>query len=122
MGLGCYNKAFEDVPKDEIFNLDAKLKQCIFIGYGQDEFGYKLYDPIGKRLIRSHDVVFMKDQTIEDIDKMEKTTNLRKITCCLMLIQFGYLILFQILLMTMFRTESQIIMLVINSLMISQIF
>ena len=30
------------------------------------------YDPIDKKLIRSRDVVFFKDQTIEDIDKTEK--------------------------------------------------
>jgi hypothetical protein len=54
--------------------LDAKSKQCIFIGYGQDEFGYKLYDPLGNKLTRSRDVVFMEDQIIEDIDKVEKTT------------------------------------------------
>src|SRR6266487_4225588 len=70
--FGC--KAFVHVPKDERSKLDAKSKQCIFIGYGQDEFGYKFYDPIGKKLIRSRDVVFMEDQTIEDTDKVENTT------------------------------------------------
>ncbi|CAJ2645756.1 unnamed protein product [Trifolium pratense] len=68
------SKAFVHVPKDERSKLDAKSKQCIFISYGQDEFGYKFYDPIGNKLIRSRDVVFMEDQIIEDIDKVEKTT------------------------------------------------
>ena len=35
--LGC--KACVHVPKDERSKLDVKTKQCIFIGYGQDEFG-----------------------------------------------------------------------------------
>ena len=44
----------------------------IFIGYGLYEFGYKLYDPIEKKLVRSCDIIFMENQTIEDIDKSEK--------------------------------------------------
>ena len=70
--FGC--KSFVHVPKDERSKLDAKSRQCIFIGYGEDEFGYKFYDPIEKKLVRSCDVKFMEDQTIEDIDKMEKST------------------------------------------------
>ncbi|KAL4296424.1 hypothetical protein GQ457_12G004830 [Hibiscus cannabinus] len=66
-------KAFVDVPKDERSKLDVKTRQCIFIGYGLDgEFGYRLYDPVQKKLVRSRDVVFIEDQTIDDIDKMEK--------------------------------------------------
>jgi len=48
--FGC--KAFVHVPKDERSKLDMKTKQCIFIGYGQDEHGYRLYDPINKKLVR----------------------------------------------------------------------
>ena len=70
--FGC--KAFVHIPKDERSKLDAKTRQCIFMGYGQDEFGYRFYDPIEKKLIRSRDVEFMEDQTIEDINKVEKTT------------------------------------------------
>ncbi|KAK8548084.1 hypothetical protein V6N12_061007 [Hibiscus sabdariffa] len=37
--------------KDERSKLDAKTHQCIFIGYGLDgEFGYRLYDPVQKKL------------------------------------------------------------------------
>ena len=46
--------------------------QCIFFGYGLDEFDYKLYDLIEKKLVRSHDIVFMVNQTIKDIDKAKK--------------------------------------------------
>ena len=68
--LGC--KACVHVPKDERSKLDVKTKQCIFIGYGQDEFGYHFYNPIYKKLIRSRDVAFFEDQTIEHIDKTEQ--------------------------------------------------
>ena len=33
-----------------------------------------MYDSIEKKLVRSHDVHFMEDQTIEEIEKVEKTT------------------------------------------------
>nr|KYP50220.1 Retrovirus-related Pol polyprotein from transposon TNT 1-94 [Cajanus cajan] len=67
-------KAFVHILKDERSKLDTKTRQCIFFGYGQDEFDYRFYDPVEKKLVRSHDVQFMEDQTIEDINKVEKTT------------------------------------------------
>ncbi|RDY09990.1 hypothetical protein CR513_05555, partial [Mucuna pruriens] len=67
-------KAFVHVPKDERSKLDMKTRQCIFIGYGHDEYGYRMYDPVKKKLVRSRDVQFMEDQTIEDIDKVKKYT------------------------------------------------
>ncbi|RDY10991.1 hypothetical protein CR513_04408, partial [Mucuna pruriens] len=66
--FGC--KAFVHVSKDERSKLDMKTRQCIFIGYGQDEYGYKLYDSVEKKLVRSCDVQFMEDQTIKYIDKI----------------------------------------------------
>ena len=42
--FGC--KAFVYIPKDERSKLDVKTRQCVFIGYGQDEFGYRFYDPV----------------------------------------------------------------------------
>ncbi|RVW25166.1 hypothetical protein CK203_112506 [Vitis vinifera] len=37
-----------------------------------EEFGYRLWDPTTKKIIRSKDVVFFKDQTIEDLDQVKK--------------------------------------------------
>ena len=67
-------ESFLHVPKDERSKLDAKSRQCIFIGYSENEFGYRFYDPVKKKLFRSRDVKFMEDQTIGDIDKVEKST------------------------------------------------
>ena len=64
------------VPKDERSKLDAKIRECIFIGYDRDEFGYRFYDTIEKKFVRSRDVIFVKDQTIEDIGKTEKSESL----------------------------------------------
>ncbi|RDX74016.1 hypothetical protein CR513_46284, partial [Mucuna pruriens] len=70
--FGC--KAFMHVPKDERSKLDMKTRQCIFIEYGHDEYGYRMYNPVEKKLVRSRNVQFMEDQTIEDIDKVKKST------------------------------------------------
>jgi len=72
--FGC--KAFVHVLKDERSKLDAKARECIFIGYGHDEFGYRFYDPVEKKLVRSRDVIFVEDQTIEDIGKTKKLESL----------------------------------------------
>nr|DAD22295.1 TPA_asm: hypothetical protein HUJ06_023758 [Nelumbo nucifera] len=63
---------FVHIPRDKKSKLDNKAKQCIFLGYGHKEFGYKLWDPVDKKVIRSRDVVFLEDQTIEDIENFEK--------------------------------------------------
>ena len=68
--FGC--KTFVHVPRDERSKLDSKTKQCIFLGYSNEEFGYKLWDLTAKKIIRSRDVVFFEDQTIEDLDQVKK--------------------------------------------------
>ncbi|CAL1354730.1 unnamed protein product [Linum trigynum] len=63
--FGCM--AFVHIPKDERSKLDSKTRPCVFIGYGQDEFGYRFFYPIQKKLIRSRDAVFIENETIEDV-------------------------------------------------------
>ena len=45
---------------------------CIFVGYGDAKFGYKLWDPKEKKMIRSRDVVFHKNENLVDFKKTEK--------------------------------------------------
>ncbi|GJR68625.1 putative RNA-directed DNA polymerase [Tanacetum coccineum] len=71
---GTYCKASVHIPKDERSKLDVKNKPCVFLGYGQDELGYRLYDPVQKKLVRSRDVEFDEDQTLKDVEKTEKET------------------------------------------------
>jgi hypothetical protein len=52
-----------------------KSKPCIFVGYGHDEFGYRCYEPIKKKLIHRWDVIFVENQTIENTDKVEKSSS-----------------------------------------------
>ena len=65
--FGCL--AFAHVSKELRQKLDARTTTCIFIGYGDEEFGYRLWDPKEKKVIRSRDVVFHENQTIKDIEK-----------------------------------------------------
>ena len=52
--------------------LDDKAIPCIFIGYGDEEFGYKFWDPKMRKFIRSKGVVFHQDQTMKDSNKEEQ--------------------------------------------------
>ena len=54
--FGC--QAFVHIPKDERKKLDPKSKKCILLGYGATTKGYRLYDPLRKRVFHSRDVIF----------------------------------------------------------------
>ena len=71
--FGC--KAFVHIPKDERSKLDVKAKPCIFLGYGHEEFGYKVWDPLSKLIVISRNVVFLEDQLVDDCDKVEKASS-----------------------------------------------
>ncbi|CAL5398813.1 unnamed protein product [Camellia sinensis] len=45
--FGC--KAFAHVSKEHRQKLDDKATPCIFIGYGDEEFGYRLWNPKNKK-------------------------------------------------------------------------
>ena len=65
--FGC--KEFMHVPKEQRLKLDDKATSCIFIGYGDEEFGYKLWDSEKQKIVISRDVVFHEHETIEDMEK-----------------------------------------------------
>jgi hypothetical protein len=69
--FGC--KTFAHVPKKQRLKLDDKATSCIFVGYGDVEFGYKLWDPKKKKMIRIRDVVFHENENIKDFEKSEKS-------------------------------------------------
>ncbi|VFQ70711.1 unnamed protein product [Cuscuta campestris] len=52
--------------------LDCLAKKNVLSGV-KDANLKRLYDPVEKKLVRSRDVIFMEDQNIEDIQKMEKS-------------------------------------------------
>ncbi|XP_047268802.1 uncharacterized protein LOC107871373 isoform X1 [Capsicum annuum] len=68
--FGC--RAFAHVPKEQRTKLDDKSVPCIFIGYGDEEFRYRLWDPVKKKVIRSRDVVFRESEVGIADDILEK--------------------------------------------------
>ena len=50
-------------------DLSLRVRQS----HGHEEFGYKLWDPVNKKIIRSRDVVFLEDQVGEDVEKAENS-------------------------------------------------
>ena len=83
--FGC--QAFAHVPKEKRSKLDPKSEPCIFVGYGEDQFGFRLWSLTDKKIIRSRDVIFnekifphSKDETpikeyIPLFDMMNNDTN-----------------------------------------------
>ena len=74
--FGCI--AYAHIPKELRSKLEPKSRKCIFIGYGQEgEFGYHLYDPQSKAIIRSSDVVFnearMHKQPVKEVEYRKVT-------------------------------------------------
>ena len=45
---------------DKRSKLDDKAKQCIFLGYGDEEFGYGLWAPVKKKLFEVEMWYFLK--------------------------------------------------------------
>ena len=41
--------------------------------YDDEVFGFKLWDPTKKKLVRSKDVIFQEDQTLGDFDKTNQS-------------------------------------------------
>ena len=68
--FGC--KTFIHVPKEQRSKLDSKSTPCIFVGYRDAKFGYKLWDPKEKKMIKSRDVVFHENENLVDFEKTEK--------------------------------------------------
>jgi hypothetical protein len=54
--FGC--AAYAHIPKDERQKLDAKAKRCVFLGYGTEVKGYRLYDCERQKVFYSRDVLF----------------------------------------------------------------
>lgn len=69
--FGC--PAYVHVPGDERSKLDAKSKQCIFLGYEKGVKGYKLWDSQSKKVVISRDVVFDEASMVSAHKGIQKT-------------------------------------------------
>ena len=73
--FGCV--AYAHIPKDERQKLDSKARKCIFLGYGTDTKGYRLYDCDHSRVLYSRDVLF--DKSSFGIEKSTQKIETRSI-------------------------------------------
>ena len=60
------------MPKEQRSKLDSKSTPGIFVGYGDAKFGYKLWDPKEKKMIRSRDVIFHENENLANFEKSKK--------------------------------------------------
>ena len=71
--FGCV--AYAHIPDEKRKKLDKKSKKCIFVGYPPGKKGYKLFDPITRKMLYSRDVIFVEtvfDHSIEKIDEPDE--------------------------------------------------
>ncbi|KAL8115253.1 hypothetical protein AgCh_021912 [Apium graveolens] len=57
----------ERVKNSDRDKLDPKEKKCIFIGYGSDDMGYRFWDELTKKVVRSRDVTFNDNAVYKDM-------------------------------------------------------
>lgn len=70
-------KAFAHILEEQRQKLDGKDIPCAFLGYKDAEFGYKSWESIEKKLIKSSDIVFCKKEFFTDIRTLEKSNKAR---------------------------------------------
>jgi hypothetical protein len=71
--FGC--EAFVHIDKENRTKLEAKSKKCTFIGYGVNDFGYRLGDYENHKIIRSRYFIFNEKVMYKDqlqVKKQEK--------------------------------------------------
>ena len=47
--------------------MEAKSKKCVFVGYGIDEFGYRIWDFENHKIVRSKDLIFNDKVLYKDL-------------------------------------------------------
>ena len=63
--FGC--AAYAHIPSDERRKLDSKSKKSVFLGYGEEVKGYRLFDLQKSKVYLSRDVIF--DESSRGLDK-----------------------------------------------------
>lgn len=54
--------AYSHIPDQKRRKLDDKGDKCIFLGVSEQSKAYKLYNPITKKIVISHDVIFDEER------------------------------------------------------------
>jgi len=68
--FGC--KAYALVDETQRSKLDSKSKECIFLGYDRTVKGYKLWDPVSKKVLLRSNVVFDETSLLKGLEEKEQ--------------------------------------------------
>ncbi|KAG6764687.1 hypothetical protein POTOM_032168 [Populus tomentosa] len=76
--FGCVS--YVHIDSDTRNKLEAKSKKCFFIGYGDEEFGFRFWDDQNRKIIRSRNVIFnekvmYKDRSSEETEMADSDTS-----------------------------------------------
>ena len=71
--FGCIS--YVHIDSAERSKLDAKSNKCVFVGYGDDEFGYRFWDYENRKIIRSIDVIFNENVMYKDRSIAESSSS-----------------------------------------------
>ena len=63
---------YSNITGDERSKLDAKSRQCIFLGYQKGLKGFKLWDLKANKVVISRDVIFAEKAMLYNTKKEEK--------------------------------------------------
>ena len=68
--FGC--DAFMHAPKEKMRKLDNKDEKCIFVDYKDGIKGYKLWNPVTRKIVYSRDVVLKEVKSTSKIEDESK--------------------------------------------------
>ncbi|KAG9455261.1 hypothetical protein H6P81_008165 [Aristolochia fimbriata] len=68
--FGCI--AYAHIDRAARKKLDPKSTKCVFLGYGGDEYGYRLWDFDNNKVFRCRNVVFNEEQMYKDRKEEKK--------------------------------------------------
>lgn len=64
--FGC--KAMVHIPKSKRSKFDAKSEEKFFVGYGENTKGYRVIDPVTKKISFVRDVIFLENEFVNNCE------------------------------------------------------
>ena len=74
--FGCV--AYVHISDQARSKLDPKSHKCSFLGYGEDDFGYRLWDDQNRKIVRSRDVIFNEKLMYKDRDTTDSSNSAQR--------------------------------------------